>query len=103
MSAIGIDGRVTGAQPYSSMSSGPGCCTPPSFARRHAHARVVSVDASELPDGCVALTPADVEDLGLYGCQARDQRVLADIARHVGDVVAAIAAPTRAEARAATG
>ena len=103
MSAIGIDGRVTGAQPYSIEVERPGMLHAAFVRSPHAHARVVSVDASELPDGCVALTPADVEDLGLYGCQARDQRVLADIARHVGDVVAAIAAPTRAEARAATG
>ncbi len=103
MSAIGIDGRVTGAQPYSIEVERPGMLHAAFVRSPHAHARVVSVDASELPDGCVALTPADVADLGLYGCQARDQRVLADIARHVGDVVAAIAAPTRAEARAATG
>ena len=103
MSAIGIDGRVTGAQPYSIEVERPRMLHAAFVRSPHAHARVVSVDASELPDGCVALTPADVEDLGLYGCQARDQRVLADIARHVGDVVAAIAAPTRAEARAATG
>jgi CO/xanthine dehydrogenase Mo-binding subunit len=51
----------------------------------------------------VALAPADVADLGRYGCQARDQRVLADVARYAGDVVAAVAAPTRAEARAAAG
>ena len=50
------------------------------------------VDASALPDGCVALVPEDVADLGLYGCQVRDQRVLADVARFAGDVVAALAA-----------
>ena len=54
-----------------------------------------------MPDGCVALLPEDVADLRPYGCQARDQRVLADVARHVGDVVAAVAAPTRAAALAA--
>ena len=47
------------------------------------------------------LTPDDVADLGLYGCQVKDQRVLADRARHAGDVVAAVAAPTREAARAA--
>jgi CO/xanthine dehydrogenase Mo-binding subunit len=67
----------------------------------HPHARIVSVDASAVPDGVVVLTGDDVADLGLYGCQVKDQRVLADVARYAGDVVAAVAAPTRDEARAA--
>jgi CO/xanthine dehydrogenase Mo-binding subunit len=62
------------------------------------HARVLSVSG---PDDCVVLTPDDVADLNRYGCQVKDQRVLADVARHIGDVVAAVAAPTRAAARAA--
>jgi CO/xanthine dehydrogenase Mo-binding subunit len=66
-----------------------------------AHARVLGVDASALPAGCVALLPADTAGLGRYGCQLKDQDVLADPARFVGDIVAAVAAPTRAEARAA--
>jgi CO/xanthine dehydrogenase Mo-binding subunit len=103
VSSIGIDGRVTGAQPYSVEVERPGMLHAAFVRSPHAHARVLSVDASELPDGCIALTPADVADLGLYGCQARDQRVLADVARYAGDVVAAIAAPTREDARAATG
>jgi CO/xanthine dehydrogenase Mo-binding subunit len=64
------------------------------------HARV-TVDASAAGDDVVVLTGEDVADLGLYGCQVKDQRVLADTARHVGDVVAAVAAPTRAAARKA--
>jgi CO/xanthine dehydrogenase Mo-binding subunit len=67
----------------------------------HAHARVTGVDASALPPDCVALLPGDVAELGRYGCQARDQRVLADVARHAGDIVAAVAAPTRRAAQAA--
>jgi CO/xanthine dehydrogenase Mo-binding subunit len=62
------------------------------------HARVLSVSG---PDDVVVLTPGDVADLDPYGCQVKDQRVLADVARHIGDVVAAVAAPTRAAARAA--
>jgi CO/xanthine dehydrogenase Mo-binding subunit len=62
------------------------------------HARVASVSG---PDDVVVLTPDDVADLNRYGCQVKDQRVLADVARHIGDVVAAVAAPTRAAARAA--
>jgi len=67
----------------------------------HPHARVVTVDASAVPADVVVLTPEDVADLGLYGCQVKDQRVLADVARFNGDIVAAVAAPTRAAARAA--
>ena len=66
-----------------------------------AHARVLSVDASALPADCVALLPEDAAGLGRYGCQIKDQTVLADPARFVGDIVAAVAAPTRAAARAA--
>jgi len=101
VSALGVDGRVTGAQRYSVEIERPGMLHAAFVRSPHPHARVVRVDAAALPEGCVALTPGDVADLGLYGCQARDQRVLADVARHAGDVVAAVAAPTRAEARAA--
>jgi CO/xanthine dehydrogenase Mo-binding subunit len=103
VTAIGIDGRVSGAQRYSVDVERPGMLHAAFVRSPHAHARVVRVDASALPDGCVALSPDDVADLGLYGCQARDQRVLADVARHAGDVVAAVAAPTREQARAAAG
>ena len=67
----------------------------------HAHARVLSVDASALPAGAVALLPEDTAGLGRYGCQLKDQDVLANPARFVGDIVAAVAAPTPAAARAA--
>jgi CO/xanthine dehydrogenase Mo-binding subunit len=103
LSASGIDGRVTGAQPYSIDVERPGMLHAAFVRSPYAHARVLSVDASALPEGCIALTPEDVADLGLYGCQARDQRVLADVARYAGDVVAAVAAPSRAQARAAVG
>ena len=99
--AIGIDARVTGAQSYAVDAERPGMLHAAFVHSPHPHARVTSVDVSDLPDGCVALTPGDVADLGRYGCQARDQRVLADVARHAGDVVAAVAAPTRADAREA--
>jgi CO/xanthine dehydrogenase Mo-binding subunit len=101
MSAIGVDGRVTGAQPYSIDVARPGMLHAAFVRSPHAHARVLRVHASALPDGCVALLPDDVAYLGAYGCQARDQHVLAGVARYAGDVVAAVAAPTREEARAA--
>lgn len=66
------------------------------------HARVVGVDASEVPAGVTTLTPADTEDLGAYGCQIRDQTVLAgDRVRYAGDIVAAVAAETPELAREA--
>jgi CO/xanthine dehydrogenase Mo-binding subunit len=101
--AIGVDARVTGAARYSVDVERPGMLHAAFVRSPYAHARVTAVDVSAVPDGCVALAPADVADLGRYGCQARDQRVLAEVARYAGDVVAAVAAPTRAEARAAAG
>jgi CO/xanthine dehydrogenase Mo-binding subunit len=101
MSAIGIDPRLTGTQRYSAHAERPGMWHAAFVRSPHAHARVDRVDASAVPDDCVALVPGDVEDLARYGCQARDQRVLADVARHVGDIVAAVAAPTPAAAAAA--
>jgi CO/xanthine dehydrogenase Mo-binding subunit len=65
------------------------------------HGRVRDIDLSMLPPDCVVLLPQDVAELGRYGCQLKDQQVLADPARFAGDVVAAVAAPTRAAARAA--
>ena len=101
MTAIGIDPRLTGAQRYSAHAERPGMWHAAFVRSPHAHARVDRVDASALPDDCVALLPEDVAETRAYGCQARDQRILAGVARHVGDVVAAVAAPTRAGALAA--
>ncbi len=99
--AGGLDPRVTGEQAYSVDVVRPGMLHAAFVRSPHPHARVIRVDASGLPAGSVVLGPDDVSGLGRYGCQARDQRVLADVARHAGDVVAAVAAPTRAAARAA--
>jgi CO/xanthine dehydrogenase Mo-binding subunit len=65
------------------------------------HGRVRALDVSSLPTDCVALLPEDTTALGRYGCQLKDQTVLADPARFVGDVVAAVAGPSRAAAQAA--
>jgi CO/xanthine dehydrogenase Mo-binding subunit len=65
-------------------------------------ARILRVDTSAVPPDCVPLGPEDVADLASYGCQVRDQRVLAQgWARHVGDPVAAVAAPSRRKAEEA--
>ena len=101
MSTAGIDPRVTGAQRYAVHVERPGMLHAAFVRSPHPHARVERVDASAVPASCVALLPEDVAELAPYGCQARDQRVLADVARHAGDIVAAVAAPTPAAARAA--
>jgi len=101
MSAIGVDGRVTGAARYAVDVERPGMLHAALVRATVPHARVRAVDASALPAGCVALLPADVEDCAPYGCQVRDQHVLARVARFAGDVVAAVAAPTREAAQAA--
>jgi CO/xanthine dehydrogenase Mo-binding subunit len=96
-----VDPRVTAQLRYSVEVERPGMLHAAFVRSPHPHARVVSVDASAVPDDVVVLTGDDVADLGRYGCQVKDQRVLADVARYAGDVVAAVAAPTRAAARAA--
>jgi CO/xanthine dehydrogenase Mo-binding subunit len=96
-----MDPRVTGAQRYSIDVERPGMLHAAFVRSPYPHARVISIDASGVPPDCVVLLPQDVADLGRYGCQVKDQRVLADRARHAGDVVAAVAAPTAGAAKAA--
>jgi CO/xanthine dehydrogenase Mo-binding subunit len=101
VSAIGLDPRVTGALRYAQDVERSGMLHAAFVRSPHAHARVRAMDTANLPDGCVALTLDDVADLGPYGCQVKDERVLADVARFAGDIVAAVAAPDRAVAYAA--
>jgi CO/xanthine dehydrogenase Mo-binding subunit len=96
-----VDPRVTARLRYSADVERPGMLHAAFVRSPHPHARVVSVDASAVPDEVVVLSGEDVAGLGVYGCQVKDQRVLADRARHAGDIVAAVAAPTREAARAA--
>ncbi len=66
------------------------------------HARIVRVDVAALPAGVAVLTPDDVRELGRYGCQIKDQTVLAiERARFAGDAVAAVAAETEEAAEEA--
>jgi CO/xanthine dehydrogenase Mo-binding subunit len=96
-----VDPRVTAQLRYSVEVERPGMLHAAFVRSPHPHARVIGIDASAVADDVVVLAPDDVADLGLYGCQVKDQRVLADRARHAGDIVAAVAAPTREAARAA--
>jgi CO/xanthine dehydrogenase Mo-binding subunit len=68
------------------------------------HARILRVDASAIPVGVHVLVPDDVAALLPYGCQIKDQTVLAlDRARYAGDPIAAVAATTPEEADEALG
>lgn len=86
---------VTGAVRYTQDLELPGMLHARLVRSPYPHAHVLRVDASAVPAGVVVLTPEDVRDLGRYGCQIKDQAVLAlDRARFAGDVVAAVAAET---------
>jgi CO/xanthine dehydrogenase Mo-binding subunit len=96
-----VDPRVTAQLRYSVEVERPGMLHAAFVRSEMPHARVTISEPADLPDDVVLLTPDDIADTGLYGCQVKDQRVLADVARYTGDVVAAVAAPTREAAREA--
>jgi CO/xanthine dehydrogenase Mo-binding subunit len=98
------DPRVTGEARYAEDIEAEGMLHARIVRSPYPHARVTGVDASMVPEDCVVLLPEDVRDLGRYGIQIRDQSVLAELARHVGDPVAAVAAesPRAAEEAAAS-
>jgi CO/xanthine dehydrogenase Mo-binding subunit len=96
-----IDPRARGAVRYSVDADMPGQLHAALVRSTVAHGVVRRIDVSGVAPDVTVLLPQDVADLPLYGCQIADQAVLADRPRHAGDVVAAVAAPTRAAARAA--
>src|SRR5438270_11488304 len=94
--------RVTGAIRYAQDIEIDGMLYARILRSPYPHARIVRIDTSALSDSVVVLTPDDIRELGKYGCQIKDQTVLAlDRVRFVGDAVAAVAAPTRREAEEA--
>ncbi len=96
------DPRVTGAIRYAQDIEFEGMLYARVLRSPYPHARIVRVDASAVPDEVVVLTSEDVRELGNYGCQIKDQAVLAtERVRFAGDPVAAVAAPTRHEAEEA--
>jgi CO/xanthine dehydrogenase Mo-binding subunit len=96
------DPRVTGAIRYAQDVEFEGMLHARVLRSPYPHARVLHVDTSAVPDHIVVLTPEDVRGLGSYGCQIKDQSVLAvDRVRFAGDPVVAVAAPTRLEAEEA--
>lgn len=96
-----IDPRVRASIRYPSDLAVPGMWHARLVRSPYPAARVTGVDTSLVPDGVVVLTGDDLRHLGRYGCQIADQHVLATVARHVGDPVAAVAAADEATARAA--
>lgn len=101
--------KVTGAEKYASDISLPRMWHARVLRSPYAHARIVDIDTSAAEAlGAVCLTFADIPKLKynerivstpphLY----RDRTVLADKARHVGEAIAAVAAPTEALAEKA--
>jgi CO/xanthine dehydrogenase Mo-binding subunit len=93
------DPRVTGTVHYAQDVELDGALHARILRSPHAHARIVRIDTSALPDNIVVLLPDDIRTLGKYGCQIKDQTVLAtDYVRYAGEPVAAVAAPTREQA-----
>jgi CO/xanthine dehydrogenase Mo-binding subunit len=96
------DPRVTGATRYAQDVEFEGMLYACVLRSPYPHARIVRVDGSAVPGEVVVLTPDDIRGLGNYGCQIKDQMVLAtERVRFAGDPVAAVAAPTRREAEEA--
>lgn len=96
------DPRISGAVRYAEDVELPGMLHARIVRSPYAHARVLSVAASAMREDVVVLAPDDVRGLRRYGCQIKDQTVLAlDRARFAGDPVAAVAAATPELARAA--
>ncbi|MCA9845847.1 MAG: xanthine dehydrogenase family protein molybdopterin-binding subunit [Dehalococcoidia bacterium] len=101
--------KVTGAEEYVSDITLPRMWHARVLRSPYAHARIVHVDTSYAEAlGAVCLTHADIPKIRynerivstpphLY----RDRYVLADKARHVGEAIAAVAAPTEAAAEQA--
>jgi len=101
--------KVTGAEQYAPDISVPRMWYARVLRSPHAHARILRIDTSAAETlGAVCMTFADVPKYrynprlvstppNLY----RDRYVLADKARHVGEALAAVAAPTEALAEKA--
>src|SRR3989337_2077982 len=99
---MSLDFRVAGGVRYAGDVELEGMLHARILRSPYPHARVVRLDGSAVPAGVVALTPDDVRGLGRYGCQIKDQTVLAvERARFAGDPVAAVAAETPEEAEEA--
>lgn len=96
--------KLSGRAAYAADVRLPGMLHAKLLRSPHAHARVLRVDASRAraaPGVRAVLTAADVPAglMPVYGYFIKDQPIVAtDRVRHVGDIVAAVAADTEAEA-----
>ena len=97
------DAKVTGATVYTVDIDLPGMLVAKALRSPHAHARVVTIDASkarQVPGVAAVLTRDDLEGLNpTYGYFIKDQPIIAlDKVSYIGDVVAAVAAEDEASA-----
>jgi len=96
--------KVTGREVYSSDVFLPNMLHARIVRSPHAHARILSMDTSTVEKmGGVCITPEEVSRVRYNERQVsipektyRDRTVLPDRARHVGEGIAAVAAPTEA-------
>ncbi|MEE2996156.1 MAG: xanthine dehydrogenase family protein molybdopterin-binding subunit, partial [Pseudomonadota bacterium] len=98
--------KTTGTAVFTVDVSFPGMLHAKVLRSPHAHARVVSVDASAaraMPGVHAVLTRDELQGLSpVYGYFIKDQPIVAmDKVRYIGDAVAAVAAETECEAVAA--
>jgi CO/xanthine dehydrogenase Mo-binding subunit len=98
-----LDPRLNGQLRYAQDQVRPGMLHARLLRSPYPHARVLRVEVPELPAGVVTLTRDDVATLApRCGFIVKDQEVVAGgVVRHVGDVVAGVAAPTEREAEEA--
>ncbi|MFE0222435.1 xanthine dehydrogenase family protein molybdopterin-binding subunit, partial [Streptomyces albidoflavus] len=97
--------KTTGAARYTADITLPGMLHAKVLRSPHAHARIVSLDASRAratPGVRAVLTRDELGETPGYGFFIKDQPVVArDRVRYAGDVVAAVAADDEAAALAA--
>jgi CO/xanthine dehydrogenase Mo-binding subunit len=99
------DEKVQGRFVYASDLRCEGMLFGATLRSPHAHARIRDIDtsgAARIDGVCAVLTHDDVPGSEFFGIEVVDQPVLAlDVVRHVGDVVAIVAAESEAAAREA--
>jgi CO/xanthine dehydrogenase Mo-binding subunit len=97
--------KVTGRAVYTVDVERPGMLHAKVLRSPHAHARILSIDASaarSMAGVTAVVTRDEIQGLNCYGTYVKDQPIVAsDSVRYVGDVVAAVAAEDERTAFAA--